>query len=116
MTRADRREAFRSTPPGLVTAFAAAKVNIGLRHILPVYPFLLVLASRVATVRFSRRWLAPVIIGTPLVFTAVSTLRIAPHQLAYFNEAVGGPSLPHPRDQRPHPLRLHASAKQNRQQ
>jgi hypothetical protein len=68
-----------------------AKMNIGLRHILPVYPFLFVLASRLATVKFQRRWLALVLVGAPLVFLAVSSLRIAPHQLAYFNEMVGGP-------------------------
>ena len=68
-----------------------SKVAVGLRYILPVYPFLLVLASRVATVRFRRHWFAPLLIGTPLVLTAISSLRIAPHQLAYFNEFVGGP-------------------------
>jgi hypothetical protein len=30
-------------------------------------------------------------VGGPLIFTAVSSLRTAPHQLAYFNEIVGGP-------------------------
>jgi Dolichyl-phosphate-mannose-protein mannosyltransferase len=69
-----------------------AKVNIGVRHILPVYPFLFVLASRLATVQFQPRWLAPVLLGIPLVLTAISSLRIAPHQLAYFNEFVGGPA------------------------
>jgi hypothetical protein len=32
-----------------------------------------------------------VAIGAALLFTAGSVLRIAPHQLAYFNEFVGGP-------------------------
>ena len=72
-------------------AATQSKTNIGLRHILPVYPFLFVLASRLATVRFNRRWLAQFLVGAPLIFTAVSSLRIAPHQLAYFNELVGGP-------------------------
>ena len=72
-------------------AMTQSKVNIGLRHILPIYPFLFVLASRVATVHFRRHWIAPLLIGTPLVLTAISSLRIAPHQLAYFNEFVGGP-------------------------
>ena len=67
-----------------------AKVNIGLRHILPVYPFLFVLASRLATVHLPRRWMRQLLIAAPIVFTAVSALRIAPHQLAYFNELVGG--------------------------
>jgi hypothetical protein len=88
-----RRDAiFLLTP--VVVFFAVmtqAKMNIGLRHILPVYPFLFVLASRVATVRFQRRWLKQFVIGAPLVFTAVSSVQIAPHQLAYFNEIVGGP-------------------------
>ena len=72
-------------------AMTQAKTNIGLRHILPVYPFLFVLASRMATIHFRRTWLAPLLIGIPVVFTAMSSFRIAPHQLAYFNESVGGP-------------------------
>ena len=72
-------------------AMTQAKTNIGLRHILPIYPFLFVLASRLATIRLRRAWLAPLLIGIPVLFTAISSLRIAPHQLAYFNEFVGGP-------------------------
>jgi Dolichyl-phosphate-mannose-protein mannosyltransferase len=72
-------------------AMTQAKTNIGLRHILPIYPFLFVLASRLATTRLRRAWLAPLLIGIPVLFTAISSLRIAPHQLAYFNESVGGP-------------------------
>jgi hypothetical protein len=68
-----------------------AGVNIGLRHILPIYPFLFVLASRLATIQFGSRWGAPLLVAAPVVFTAFSSLRIAPHQLAYFNEVVGGP-------------------------
>lgn len=75
----------------IFVATSQAKVNIGLRHILPVYPFLFVFASRLATVHFERHWLAPLLIGMPLAITAVSSLRIAPHQLAYFNEFIGGP-------------------------
>jgi hypothetical protein len=73
------------------TATTQAKISIGLRHILPVYPFLFVLASRLATAQFQRRWIAAVLLGIPLVSTAISSLRIAPHQLAYFNEFAGGP-------------------------
>jgi Dolichyl-phosphate-mannose-protein mannosyltransferase len=88
-----RREAMLLLVPVSIIFLAAtqSKTNIGLRHILPVYPFLFVLASRLATVRFNRRWLAQFLVGAPLIFTAVSSLRIAPHQLAYFNEFVGGP-------------------------
>jgi dolichyl-phosphate-mannose-protein mannosyltransferase len=88
-----RREAIFILLPVIVifVLTSQSKVNIGLRHILSVYPFLFVLASRLATVRFRRRWLVPLLVGAPLVMTAVSAIRIAPHQLAYFNELVGGP-------------------------
>jgi len=92
-----RRAAFFLLVPAAVIVLVAAnaKVNIGLRHILAVYPLLLVLAARTATVRLSRAWLMPVLIGIALGATAVSSLRVAPHQLAYFNEIVGGPEQGH---------------------
>jgi hypothetical protein len=88
-----RREAIFLLLPVVVIFLTTtqAKVNIGLRHILPVYPFLFVLASRFATVHFRSRWLMPLVVGMLVAFTAMSSLRIAPHQLAYFNEMVGGP-------------------------
>ncbi len=70
-----------------------AKVNIGLRHILPVYSVLFVLAGWLATVSISRSMLSHSLIGIALSLTAVSSLHIAPHQLAYFNEFVGGPTI-----------------------
>jgi hypothetical protein len=68
-----------------------AKINIGVRYLLPIYPFLFVCAARLATVSFPRRWLAPALLGVPVLLTAVSAVRSAPHQLAYFSELVGGP-------------------------
>jgi hypothetical protein len=68
-----------------------ARINIGIRHLLVVYPFLYVAAARVATIRFRPSWVAPAVWGVPLAFLALSSLRAAPHQLAYFNEFVGGP-------------------------
>jgi Dolichyl-phosphate-mannose-protein mannosyltransferase len=88
-----RREAVFLLMPVVIIFLATtqAKVNIGLRHVLPVYPFLFVLASRLATLHLRRRWLPQIPIGALLIFTAISSLRIAPHQLAYFNELIGGP-------------------------
>jgi Dolichyl-phosphate-mannose-protein mannosyltransferase len=87
-----RQALFLVLPVTLIfLAMTQAKTNIGLRHILPVYPFLFVLASRTATLRLRRPSLALLLIGIPLACTAISSLRIAPHQLAYFNESVGGP-------------------------
>ena len=88
-----RREAIFLLVPVLIFFIATtqAKVNIGIRHILLVYPFLFVLASRLATIRLSRTWLAPTLVGALVLFTVLSSLWIAPHQLAYFNESIGGP-------------------------
>ena len=89
----ERRAALFLLGP-VVVIFAAmtqSKVNLGLRHILPVYPLLFVFASRLATLHFRRSWLGLLLLGVPLVMTALSSLKVAPHQLAYFNELVGGP-------------------------
>jgi dolichyl-phosphate-mannose-protein mannosyltransferase len=91
--RLSRREAsFLLLPVAILFAGAMqGRINIGLRHILPIYPFLFVAASRAATFRFRRpamKWLA---LGIPMAATAVSSLHVAPHDLAYFNEAIGGP-------------------------
>lgn len=67
------------------------KINIGLRHILPVYPFLFVAASRLATLRFRTRTAGVLLIAVPIALSAASSWRVAPHQLAYFNELAGGP-------------------------
>jgi len=72
-------------------ATTQAKVDIGLRHILPVYPFLFVLAGRLATIHVGPGPLMPLLLGVPLIFTAISSVRISPHHIAYFNELVGGP-------------------------
>lgn len=75
-----------------LVAATVSRTHIGLRYALPTYPFLFVLASRLATVQFRKPWATPMMLGIPLIFTALSVLREAPHQLAYFNELVGGPS------------------------
>jgi hypothetical protein len=62
---------------------------------LLVHPFLFVLASRAATIRFRRAWIGPAVVGLALALTVSSSLRVAPHQLAYFNELVGGPAEGH---------------------
>ena len=89
----ERNEVVFLCIPVLVILLATlqAKVNIGLRHILPIYPFLFVLASRLVTIRSRRGWPMHVLIGVPLLLTIVSSLKVAPHQLAYFNEMIGGP-------------------------
>ena len=66
-------------------------MNIGIRHILPVYVFLaVVIAGAAATlIRRDRRWMYAVV-GL-LVFQAASVTRAFPDYLSYSNEAFGGP-------------------------
>jgi hypothetical protein len=91
---------FLLVPPALFfLAMAAGRVNNGLRQVLPVYPFLFVAASRVVTVRLlpgaAGGWLTAGLVSLALVVNAGSSLKVAPHQLAYFNELVGGPGEGH---------------------
>jgi hypothetical protein len=90
MTRREWR-----TLVGPVLVFVAASffsgLNIGHRHILPVYPLLIVWVSRVATPPF--RTLRAGALALLCVWYLGGTLLIHPHELAYFNEAVGGPNL-----------------------
>src|SRR5260370_12877411 len=45
--------AFLLLPPALYfAAMVATRINLGLRYLLPIYPFLFVLAGRVGTLRF----------------------------------------------------------------
>jgi len=69
------------------------KLNIGLRHILPVYPFVILLAGLAIHHLWERRRVE--IAG---LLVAVATLELAfvyPNYLAFFNIAVGGPRHGH---------------------
>lgn len=66
------------------------KINIGHRHILPIYPPLFVLAGAAGwlwTKRWS--WGRPVLVAL-LSWHALATIALCPDFLAYFSPAVGG--------------------------
>jgi hypothetical protein len=67
-------------------------IDIGYRHLLPVLPLLFILASRAAPSKLSLKAWPTLAVAGLLVWLAVETLAVAPHYLAYFNEAAGGPS------------------------
>ena len=67
-------------------------MNIGVRHILPLYPFLMVLAGWAAAklIECRRQWAYLVVLV--LIFDVISSVRAFPVYLAYSNELWGGPS------------------------
>lgn len=69
--------------------------NVGVRHILLVYPLLYVFIGGLAAIPFHRT-AAGVLFRCMLAFAAAwhvhGTLSVRPHYLAYFNELAGGPS------------------------
>jgi hypothetical protein len=70
-------------------------MNIGVRHVLPVYVFLTaaVAGAAWALIQRNRRWLYVVV--ALLVFQAASVLHSFPAYIAYANEAFGGPANVH---------------------
>ena len=80
-----------AAPPAVYLLLACfSKTQIGYRHILPLYPFLVV-AAAVGLGRFWRRAWGKVAAVTLCVWLAASVLRCHPDYIAYFNEAAGGP-------------------------
>lgn len=79
-------------PPAILLAAAMrSSINIGIRHILPVYPFLYV-ALAFILVEFT-----PLLMRWALILcVALETLSMYPHDLSFFNYASGGPTYgPH---------------------
>jgi len=88
--RKGKAEYFLLVPIGIVLLVVLrSNLNIGIRHILPAYPFLFVIVSSITTIQFSSpRFFASCFVGLALWYL-VSTLSIFPSYLAYFNEFVG---------------------------
>jgi tetratricopeptide (TPR) repeat protein len=92
-----RREILYLVIPAAIYMFFAMTggMNIGVRHVLPIYIFLSVLIAGAAIklVQQNRRWLYAVVLL--LVFQAVSVLHSFPAYVSYANEAFGGPAHVH---------------------
>ena len=90
--REHRRElVFLLAPPLLWLAVAmTSKLDLGVRHILPMFPFLILLAGAVGwtLLRQSRIW-ATVAVAL-VAFHVISSLHTYPNYLPYSNEAFGG--------------------------
>ncbi|MBI3934317.1 MAG: glycosyltransferase family 39 protein [Acidobacteria bacterium] len=79
------------------TALIRSNMNIGVRHLLPAFPFTFILVSG-QIVTLSQRLGRPAAIrafriglGALLAWQAITVFRVHPSYLAYFNELAGGP-------------------------
>jgi tetratricopeptide (TPR) repeat protein len=87
---------FLTIPPAVHFAVAMGSgMNIGVRHILPVYIFLAVLIAGAFAklIAGNRKWIY--VVAALLLFQAISVVRMYPAYLAYANELWGGPLQVH---------------------
>lgn len=87
-----RREAmYMLAPPLLFFAVSlTSALNIGVRHILPVYPFLIIVATAGAVWLCQRFYLMRYILIALLAFHAAAAIRTAPNYIAFSNDFFGG--------------------------
>lgn len=95
---APRRVLCLTLPPALYFAVAASSnMNIGARHLLPIYPFLYVLGAGAASALADRapRLVAAAWLAALIVWQAAATLRVHPAEMAFGNALWGGPGQVH---------------------
>jgi len=65
------------------------RLDLGLRYVLPIYPFFIVAAGAIVpyVMKLPR---GKILLGVLVLWSVVATGRIYPHHLAYFNELGGG--------------------------
>jgi len=87
-------EAFLVVPIVLFVGVAmTSTLNIGLRHILPIFPFVIVLGVVAArALADGKAKHGPAICAVLLAAGALEFASVYPNNLAFFNRAVGGPS------------------------
>jgi hypothetical protein len=71
-------------------AMMSGNLNIGIRHLLPVYPVLFVLAGVLARARWWHRPSGTMLAGALITWSACEVWAVYPQTLAYFNEFAGG--------------------------
>ena len=88
-----REMVFVLVPVGVYLAISmSSSMDIGARHLLPVWAFLYVLIGGTAMVLLDRdvRW--GYLLGVLLCWQVVTSVRVSPAYMAYGNEAWGGPA------------------------
>jgi tetratricopeptide (TPR) repeat protein len=87
---------FLVIPPALYLVVAMSSgIHYGVRHLLPIYPFLIVAVSFAAWNLGRRHRALAALVAVLLVFHAASSLRAFPNYIPYANELWGGPAKVH---------------------
>lgn len=94
-SRASGAEAFLLVPVVFLALYLSLffELDIGLRYLLPAFPFLFVFAGRSSAILrpvSGAPW-QPALGGGLLLWLAVASWRVHPHYIPYFNELAGGP-------------------------
>jgi len=91
------RELFYCLAPPIIYLAVAmmSGMNIGARHLLPMYAFVIIFAAAAAAklAGTNRRWM--ILCAVLIVAHIVSSLLVFPNEIAYANEASGGPRNVH---------------------
>jgi tetratricopeptide (TPR) repeat protein len=76
-----------------LTVAMTSGINIGLRHVLPIFPFAILIAAAGALELLRRtRQYAPAAIAALAIAATAELATAYPHPLTFFNQTVGGPS------------------------
>ena len=87
-----KNEAFIVVPVVIYVVVSAANTfHVGVRHLLPIYPFILLIGAAGAMVLVRGR-AGRVAIGGLIAFWVAMVADVYPHTLTFFNGFVGGPS------------------------
>ena len=70
-----------------------SNLNIGVRHLLPAFPFTIVLVAGTVALLLKDPYLKikKAVLAALIIWQVFSVISVYPHFLSYFNEAVGGP-------------------------
>lgn len=80
---------------GYLAITMTSGINIGIRHLLPIYPFFMVLAAAGACTLAKRTRIAAVVVSLLLLLHAVTSIQTFPNYIAFSNAFWGGITQSH---------------------
>jgi hypothetical protein len=71
---------------------AMSKLQLGIRYILPIYPFLYVFAGKLVPSIMKRQWKWKIIVSGLIIWYGWTSIMISPNYISYFNRFAQGPN------------------------